>query len=327
MSERAPLTQAEEIARALAHAAYRTGEVRLTREIIAGCTHLVATRSGLFAIDPDRHVRVAYGSFYGLTIRGGAIYAFENCDLAGLDTGMGRLVRLDRDGDRIASATVLATGLDNGCHQIDFLGETLHVLDSQNQWLLRFGADGTPLETIHPLPPMAERAWSKGYVHINSLLRVGERNLLLLHNGVSHTGRLSEVAVFDPDWNEIDRWPLPGGGCHNLVALEDGTLLSCGSMAGEIIGLGGPLVKVSEMMTRGLSIDAESIVVGAAKFTARSDRHTSPGTVAFMDRAYRTRAVLDLPGAPTEIRRLDGRDLGLSNFRATLPPALTGPAE
>jgi hypothetical protein len=327
MSERAPLTQAEEIARALARTAYQAGEVRLTRENIAGCTHLVATRSGLFAIDPDRHVRVAYGSFYGLTIREGAIYAFENCDLAGVDTVMGRLVRLDRDGDRIASATILATGLDNGCHQIDFLGETLHVLDSQNQCVLRFGADGSPLETAYPLPPMEERAWSKGYVHINSLLQVDERILLLLHNGVSHTGRLSEVAVFDLDWKEVARWPLPGGGCHNLVVLEDGTLLSCGSMAGEIIGLDGPLVKVSEMMTRGLSIGADSIVVGAAKFTARSDRHTSPGTVAFMDRGYSTRAILALPGAPTEIRRLDGRDFGLTNFRGTLAPALTGPAE
>lgn len=326
MAERAPLTPTEKIARALARAAYESGEVRLTRNDIAGCSHLVATRSGLFAIDPDRYVQVAFGSFYGLTVRDGAIFAFEACDIAGLDTVMGRLVRLERDGDRIASAKVLTTGLDNGCHQIDFLGDILHVLDSQNQRVLRFEADGTPLDTAFPLPPMSERAWSKGYVHINSLLQVGDRNLLLLHNGVSHTGRMSEVAVFDLDWREVARWPLPGGGCHNLVVLEDGMLLSCGSMAGEIIGLEGPLIRVSEMMTRGLSIDAESVVVGAAKFTARVDRQGSAGTVAFLDRDYAVRTVLGIPGAPTEIRRLDGIDLGISAYRATLPPVLRGPA-
>lgn len=325
MSQRAPLTQTEEIARALARNAYETGGVRLTREDSSGCTHLVATRQGLFAVAPGRAVRVAYGAFYGLTLREGAIYAFEACDLATLDTEMGRLVRLDRDGDCIASATVLATGLDNGCHQIDFLGDTLHVLDTRHQRVLRFAADGTPLETVHPLPRMAERDWSNGYVHINSLVQAGDRILLLLHNGVAHTGRQSEVAIFDLEWREQARWPLPGGGCHNLVVLEDGSLLSCGSMAGEIIGLDGPLAKVSEMMTRGLSIGADSVVAGAAKFTARTHRHTSPGTVIFMDRDCHTQSVVELPGAPTEIRRLDGRDLGLSGFRATLPPALRGP--
>jgi len=326
MSQRPPLTQAEEIARALALSAYETGEIRLTREPIAGCTHLVATRNGLFAIAPDRHVRVAFGGFYGLTIRGGAIYAFEACDIAAMPTKRGRIIRLEQSGERIASGSVLATGLDNGCHQIDFLDGILHVLDTSNQRVLRFAADGAPLETIHPLPPMAERNWHKGYVHINSLTRVGGRILLLLHNGVAHTGRASEVAVFDLDWREVERWPLPGGGCHNLVVLEDGTLLSCGSMAGEIVGLDGPKVRVSEMMTRGLSIGAETIAVGAAKFTARIDRHASPGTIAFLDRDYAARATLALPGAPTEIRRLDGRDLGLSDFRATLPSALSGPA-
>lgn len=325
MSDRPPLTRTEEIARALARAAYDSDDVRLTRADISGCSHLVATRQGLFAIDGERHVRVAFGSFYGLTLREGAVFAFEACDLAGLDTVLGRIVRLDRDGDRIASGVVLARGLDNGCHQIDFIGDLLHVLDSQNQRILRFAPDGDPRDTVYPLPPMRERAWSQGYAHINSLLRVGDQTLLLLHNGVSHTGRQSEVAVFDAAWRETARWPLPGGGCHNLVVLEDGTLLSCGSMAGELISLDGPRLRVSDLMTRGLSVDEDMIVVGAAWFSARADRHATPGTVTTLDRAFRIRSVLTVPGAPTEIRRLDGRDFGLSAFRAHLPPILRGP--
>jgi len=326
MSDRPPLNRTEEMARALARASYDRDEVRLTRADIGDCTHLVATRQGLFAINGVRHVRVAFGSFYGLTFRDGAVFVFEACDIAGLDTALGRIVRLDRDGDRITAGAVLVRGLDNGCHQIDFIGDLLHVLDTRNQRILRFAPNGDPRDAVYPLPPMRERAWSQGYAHINSLLQVGDRTLLLLHNGVSHTGRLSEVAVFDADWREIMRWPLPGGGCHNLVVLEDGTLLSCGSMAGELIDLDGPVLRVSDLMTRGLSVDEDSIVVGAARFSARAARHATPGTVTLLDRSCRVRSVLTVPAAPTEIRRLDGRDLGLSAFRALLPPLLSGPA-
>jgi len=320
-----PLTQADEIARALAKVAYDEGTVRLTGTPFPDCTHLVATRQGLFAASMHHHVRIAFGSFYGLTLRGSTVFAFEACDLAGLDTCRGRIVRLERERDRFVSSSVVASGLDNGCHQIDFIAGRLTVLDSQRQRVLRFDEGETAWEPVQPLPPMRERAWSQGYVHINSLLQVGERILMLLHNGMAYTGRPSEIAVFDLNWREIERWPLPGAGCHNLVALEDGTVVSCGSMAGEIIGLDGPIAKVSQMMTRGLSIDQDSVVVGAAKFSARRDRHATPGTVVFLDRDYRHRATLALPGAPTEIRRLDGRDLGLSAYRNALPPLLKSP--
>lgn len=322
-----PLTESDKIARALARAAYDKGEVRLTGAAFAGCTHLVATRQGLFAVSTTHHVRIAFGSFYGLTLRGGAIFAFEACDLAGLDTHRGRIVRLECEADRIVSARVLAAGLDNGCHQIDFIDGRLTVLDTQRQRVLRFSENERDWAPVYPLPPMVERAWSQGYVHINSLLQAGGQILLLLHNGVAHTGRPSEVAIFDLDWRETARWPLPGGGCHNLVLLEDGSLIACGSMAGAIIGLDGPVARVSDAMTRGLSVGAESVVVGAGKFTARRDRQAAPGTVHFLDRAYAPVASLEVPGAPTEIRRLDACDLGLSTFRQTLPGVLNGPGE
>lgn len=322
---RSPLTDTEELARALARSAFEQDKVRLTHHDASGCTHLVATRRGLFAVDAQRCIQLAFGSFYGLTIIHDAAYAFEACDLAGLDNCHGRIVRFDRLGEGMASAQVVAKGLENGCHQIDFLDGLLHVVDSQNQRILRFDCAGTALDPIYPLPPMRERAWSQGYAHINSLLQVSDRNLLLLHNGFSHTGRASEVAVFSRDWQEIARWPLPGKGCHNLVVLEDGRLISCGSMAGEIIGLDAAVIRISDMMTRGLSVGHDEIVVGAATFSARHNRHTTPGTVTFLDRDYRITAQRAIPGAPTEIRRIDGRDLGLSAYRATLPPALRGP--
>lgn len=317
---RAPLSEAERIARALAHAAYDARTIRLVRHDLTGMSHLVATRRGLFAVNETSHVRIAHGSFFGLTLRGESIFAFEACDLAGLPTQRGRIVRLDRVGHRIAEARVLVDGLDNGCHQIDFIDGRLTVLDTQNQRILRFESDEAGYEALYPLPRMDKRAWSRGYVHANSLLQVEDRILVLFHNGFAYTGKASEVALFDLDWHEIDRRPLPGHDCHNLVALENGALISCGSAAGEIISIDGPLAKVSTMMTRGLSVGADLIAVGASKFSARADRHRTPGTITFLDRTFRRLSVLDLPAAPTEIRRLDGRDLGLSLFAGGRAP-------
>jgi len=323
---RAPLTEAERIARALAHAAYDARTVRLVPHDLTGMTHLVATRGGLFALNAAGHIRIAHGSFFGLTMRGHSIFAFEACDLAGLPTRRGRIVRLDRAGGKIAEARVVIDGLDNGCHQIDFIDGRLTVLDTQHQRVLRFTAGEAGYETLYPLPPMGRRAWSRGYVHVNSLLQAEDRILLLFHNGFAYTGKASEVAIFDLDWRERERWPLPGQNCHNLAVLEDGTLLSCGSAAGEIIGLDGPLAKISTMMTRGLSVDAGSITVGASKFSARADRHAVPGTVTFLDRDWAVRSVVEMPAAPTDIRRLDGADLGLSGFAAGRAPFPRGPA-
>jgi hypothetical protein len=323
---RAPLTDAEKIARALAQAAYDTSSVRLVPHDLTDMSHLVATRSGLFAVNEQRHVLIAHGSFYGLTLRGDSIFAFEACDLAGLPTRRGRIVALERTGNRIATARVMVDGLDNGCHQIDFIDGRLTVLDSQRQRVLLLDAGEAAPEPVYPLGVLAERAWSKGYVHINSVAQIGEHILLLLHNGAAYTGQRSEVAMFDLRWREIVRWQLPGEGCHNLVVLEDGRLLSCGSVAGEIIDFDCALARLSDRMTRGLSVDASTIVVGASKFSARRGRETTAGAVMFLDRDYHVRSTIELPGAPTEIRRLDGRDLGLSSFRNALPPLFRAPA-
>lgn len=323
---RAPLTQLEKIARALAQAAYETSSVRIVPHDLTEMSHLVATRNGLFAVNEQRYVRIAHGSFYGLSLREDSVFAFEACDLAGLPTRRGRIVELERTGNRFATARVMIDGLDNGCHQIDFIDGRLAILDSQRQRILLLNEERTALEPVYPLGALVERAWSKGYVHINSLAQIGDHVLVLLHNGAAYTGRPSEVAMFDLRWREIGRWQLPGEGCHNIVVLENGRVLSCGSAAGEIIDLDGVLAKLTNWMTRGLSVDATTIVVGASKFSARRGRETTAGTVMFLDRDYQLRTTIELPGAPTEIRRLDGCDLGLSSFRNTLPPRFRAPS-
>jgi hypothetical protein len=317
MSIATPDLESKRIRVALGFQAYKTDVVRMTNVDLTGFSHIVATRAGLFAVNETSFCRVAAGFFFGITLREHAVYAFEACDLPRGPTRQGRIIRLTRHGDHIVEARVVAKGLDNGCHQIDFIHGQLCVVDTYNQQVVRFSPDGTGRETLSPLPGAPGGKWGKadlGYRHVNSLLAVEDRILLLLHNGVDHYGRTSEIALYDRDWCPLGRWKLEGQGCHGMAVLEDGTLLTCGSMAGEVISANGAAVKITSYMTRGLSVGTASIVVGGSPLAAREERTGSAGTVTFMDRNFRVRSVLDLPAAPTEVRRLDGLDFSLSGY-------------
>lgn len=303
---------------ALATQAYRSGVVRLVDPDLSGCTHLVATRHGLFATDGCDLRRVAHGFFYGITVRDDAIYVFEAGDWPRSPTRRGRIVRFRRVGERIAAVDVLATGLDNGCHQIDLIDDRLCVLDTYHQRVLRFAVDGGVPETLCPIGPARDGDWAGGYVHVNSLIAYDDAILLLLHNGADRTGRASEIARLTRDWRLVDRTPLDGLGCHNLALLENGAVLTCGSFAGDLVATDGLKVPVCDMMTRGLSVDAGGIVVGGSAFADRAVRDTAGGALVFLDRAYRPLGRIAVPGPVTEVRRIDGQDRSLSPYLADL---------
>lgn len=307
-----PLAHRRVLGEALARRAYGESQVRLASRDLSGCDHLVSTRRGLFAVARNGHRLIAHGQFFGLTVEGNTLFAFEACDRPSAPSRLGRIVRLHRVGDEIVAADVFVEGLDNGCHQIDLIGDTLFVADTYRQNIVAIDQDGTAHE-YQPIPLAGARDWADGYVHLNSLVASGEYRLALLHNGAGHTGLCSEVAILDASWRLIERRPLAGSGCHGLAVLEDGTLLSCGSFAGELIGSDGLRVKVTELMTRGLSVGREEIVVGGSAFAERDVRDTSTGEVLFLDRSYRLLGTLAMPAPPTEIRRIDGADLSLSN--------------
>jgi len=296
---------------------YREDRVELISDSLVGATHLAATRKGLYALNETEWSHIVPGFFFGLTIRGDEIFAFEACGHPYIHLNFGRIVRLRREGDRVVNTEVLAKGLDNGCHQIDLCAGLLHVVDTYHQQIVRLGLEDGSRDVISPFPVLPPGDWDDHdlrYVHANSVLRVGYRFLVLLHNTSEHTARLSEVAIFDSAWNPIERWALAGRGCHGLALLEDGTLLTCDSMAGDVISAQGMRVSVSPYLTRGLAVGAEGLAVGASFLARREERVDSGGTVTFLDRDYRKRSVLALPGAPMELRRLDGEDYGMSSF-------------
>lgn len=318
---------------ALATQAYMSGTVRLKDRDLSGHAHLVGTRRGLFAANPGGVKLIAYGLFYGLAVRDDLIFAFEACDDVRSPSARGRIVRFRREGDRIVAADVIATGLDNGCHQIDIIDDRLCVTDTYGQRILRYPLTGGEGEVLRPIPGHAPRDdgpgedrdtdsdhWARGYAHVNSVIACGDAILLMLHNGADRTGRASEIARLDRDWRLIDRIPVDGLGCHGFAVLESGAVLTCGSMAGEIVSTDGVKVAVCDMMTRGLSVDADTVVVGGTAFAGRDARDEEQGRIVFLDRAYRHLATVPIPAPPMEIRRIDGRDRSLSDHVARVGP-------
>src|ERR1700749_1922454 len=126
---------------ALAIESYKAGIVRLAAASLTGATHIMASRDGLYALNEREWSLIAHGFFFGLTLRGDDIFAFESCDQPRSELRHGRIVRFTRSGDRITGASVAAKGLDNGCHQIDFLDGRLHIVDTYRQQIVRFSAD------------------------------------------------------------------------------------------------------------------------------------------------------------------------------------------
>lgn len=281
---------------------------------VAGFTHFVATRRGIFVINKRQWLKVCSGTFFGLTVYNNYIYAFESCDLpdADVNTTRGRLIRLTLDNTTIVNAEVLLKGLSNGCHQIDFVGENICILDTYKQRVLVVAPTFDSYTVKYPLPPVKAYDWAGGYAHLNSFIALDDSIYLLAHGGANATRRPSELIVTDLDWNVKYKEVLPGVGCHNVVVLEDGTILICDSLGGGISTHTRFIRKIDNMMTRGLSVDQDEVVVGVSQFVDRRRRSAAFGRVIFLDRNYNEIARLDLPFAPADIRRIDGNDYSLS---------------
>jgi hypothetical protein len=286
-------------------------------------THVVASREGLYVVSTIGYRRVADGSYFGVTCRDGAVFVFQTLGHTHDETLDGRVVRLEiaSDGTLVSSRTVVE-GLPNGCHQIDFIGDDLWICNTYGNALLR--VRGSAYRAFYPIGRAAFQDYEHGYAHLNSLVARGDELWLLKHNGTGKTGKPSELVrcrLRSDTLDVVETFSVSGGGCHNIVFLPGGEIVVCDSQSGRLIEArgGAMLTEVGARYTRGLSIDATTVVVGESEYGTREGRRFLPGFVHFFDRAFRRTATLELPAAPTDIRKLDGDDLGLSNS-STLAP-------
>ena len=292
---------------------YASGRVSKVREDWRGFTHVVASREGLYLVNRSHYKRVMRGAFYGVTLKDGAIYCFQSCGREEENKGRILKISLTPDGDAVADVSVIAKGLDDGCHQIDFIGDDLFVVDCYNGKILEIRL-GNPGYVSHCPLGSITRDYARNCVHMNSLLAHPDGTIwVLLHN---HNDKPSEILVLSQNFDPVRRFYIRAGAAHNIVFTNDALeYLVADSSGARIISAHGVVAEINMMRPRGVSLDEDVCVVGDSFYSTRIFRRYVPGRVHFFDRrTWTCISTLTLPAAPTEIRRLDGNDLSLSNY-------------
>jgi hypothetical protein len=290
--------------------------LRLTRPDVRPYTHVIASRRGLFVAGRASWKRVLPGRFFGATVKDGALYCFQARGRSGR-TDTGRILRLQIEDGRVTGSRVVASGFDDECHQIDFIGDMLHVVDCAHARVLQVHPESGEWTAHYPLGRL-NRDTAMSECHMNSLAGRPDGTMwLLLHNMAK---RHSEVLVLDRAFSVVRRFSVDAGSAHNIVFTnDDAEFLIADSYGGRLISARGVVVDDSDglAVVRGISLDDAVCVVGESFFVTRDARQTAGGRIHAYDRRSWARLwTLTLPAAPTEIRRLDGRDLSISNYLA-----------
>jgi hypothetical protein len=296
-----------------------TDRISVVSRDLSGYTHVVGTRQGLYVANAASCKRVVRGSFFGITVKDGDIYCFQTLGESGRESDQnGRVVKLTIKNNRIEGAEVVVKGLDSGCHQIDFIGDDLFVVDCYNGRILeiRSGLKEAP-KNHYPLGEMSrDAAWFQ--CHMNSVVGCPDGTIwVLLHNG---GGNCSEILVLDREFRIIRRFYVDAAAAHNIVFTNDASeYLIADSHGGRIISARGVAVDggLSMSMVRGISLNNDTCVIGDSAYATRYLRRYAPGHLYFFDRnSWTLQSTVVMPGAPTDIRRIDGKDLSISNYVA-----------
>ncbi len=287
---------------ALARDAYSRDRVRIIEHDVADYSWIVASHRGVFAVKDDRVLTVIYGWFFGICRHENQFYLFENGGLRDRFANLGRIIRIDLIDGKLANPVVLASGLDGNCHQIRVIDGLLCLVDTANQAIRRHTLAGDLVDIKRPFPIAPPSDQTGAYLHINGIAKIGSRIAIMRHNGKALPEKNSEIAWLDADWNLVSCHELDGRWCHDIVEDERGTLWHCGSQAGEIFSSDGQKIAITDdMLTRGLAISRNRIIVGKSTFGPREVRHSLLGGIVILDREYNRIADMPLDGPPADI--------------------------
>jgi len=299
--------------RAVNEADYSEDRIRLTARDLSGYSHVIATRLGLFVANAVSWKRIVKGSFFGITVKNNDIYCFQACGRLRATDNRGRIIRLSVRHERIETVDVLLRGLDDGCHQIDFIGEDLLIVDCYNGEILEAQQATRITSTLRPLGKLPRQEAMSRY-HINSLTGHPDGTIwVLLHNNHHNA---SEIAVMSRTGTLLRRVSVNACAAHNIVLTGDNLeYLMCDSARGKVITGSGSVVADGMMLARGIALDDAICVIGDSAIAARDRRRFASGKIHFFQRSnWSLMSTLALPGAPTDIRRIDGNDLSITNY-------------
>ena len=234
--------------------------------------------------------------------------------------GNGCIISFRLEGGRAVDARVELRGLLRGIHQIDFVGDSLWIVDTFHDRVVvvPVGAIGHHWRRhsamYYPVGRSGIGREQPNHVHFNSVLGWDGGIYLVAHHDGAKTGRDSELFLLDPDGTVRDREPMGGSDCHN-IAILDGYRVFCRSREGTVSVNGQDVLRLDGYV-RGLSLGHDFQIVGTSAVSSHRDqRAKGNGTVVVADRGFTPLATVILPRTQVyEIRRVDTPDLGLSGL-------------
>ncbi|HEX9946564.1 MAG TPA: hypothetical protein VGA98_03395 [Allosphingosinicella sp.] len=263
--------------------------------------YLVASRQGLYFVSRHGWREGPRGLFFGIVCVEDQVFAFRHgLPGQGGAAHSGRVVRFRWRSGALYEVDVLVEGLDYNCHQLGFFDNSFFVVDTLHQRILEYDAAWRPVAAHQILPPAPRDG--AGHGHLNSIAGTSDSIWVMLHN--QPRGLPSEIVEMDRGFCERRRTVLPCHGCHDILPLDDGRLLTCLSPRGQIAAEPGPAYPIDECWTRGLALGPDEIVVGSSLYGKRFGRALLPGFITFLDRSYRQTARFYLPAGPTQIQRV-----------------------
>lgn len=281
---------------------------------------IFSTATGLHLFDYEKGIskRILAGKYYGIARYGGQwLFSLSSDDSDSKaerlsDIGVLRLQDLAVNKLRWAIA-----GIPGEVHQIDVCNGTLYLPHTGYNRILHLPVKRV-LNARLPLPFSACEAIELDLFkrsHLNSVFadQAAGKVYLVAHNDTGHSGRSSEVIVYDEASGDVEIIPTEAHSAHNVYA-RDGELMYCDSGHGRLIRNGKPMFEARKLL-RGLSVTEDRIYVGGSEMNPdRRRRRSSDATIFILDRAGRLLSEVEFPGVGDiyEIRQLRAFDYAMT---------------
>jgi hypothetical protein len=274
---------------------------------------VVATQNGLYLLKNKNLYFLMNGEYYGITMYQNSLIIYEKL------TNSGRLLKIKIGEDYTLEdrVEILLERVPHGCHQIDVLDHFLFITDTYNNGILKYNLEDGSLDEYYPLGKLEEGRSSSNYGHINSIYFYKGYAYLLAHNETLKTQRKSEIIVTDMDFEKVRIISTKSSNAHNVFVTND-DILHCDSI-GCSLNKNNISVFKTDVLTRGLSISDNLIVLGGSGFTKRNLRPFAKGKLFFLNRNYELLNSVLFPASVTEIRRIDKTDYSLSDQADSTP--------
>jgi hypothetical protein len=280
----------------------------------------LGTKTGLLYFDGRKLWQLFEGRVYGITRYEGRWYTTWNHRITLGNKPLGSMASVlsfrFHDG-KISDLRVELAPLDEEVHQIDAWDEHLYITDTANNRVLECKVGQNSLQTInshYPNGQIRNGRRSPNYSHINSVFQCGDYVYVMYHNLTEKTGKNSQVALLNKEWNVVDVIETSANSAHNVFR-HDEEVVFCDSMNGRLMRHDRVLVNVDTYM-RGLAASYEFWLLGGSDHAKREERGFTNGSVyQYSPDMNKVVSTMKIPncGSLYEIRLVNPEDIAMSS--------------